>query len=70
LACNYHLIDDSPSVIPNYPSFHENRHDQTLISLLSRFMPNVLSIPYQKYIYEKNEPLSGQKPIQIGRLKN
>lgn len=30
----YHLIDDSPSVSPNDPSFKENRHDQSILSIL------------------------------------
>jgi hypothetical protein len=34
IACNYHLIDDSPSVYPNDPSFQEHRHDQSIFSLL------------------------------------
>jgi len=34
IACNYHLIDDSPSVYQNDPSFREHRHDQSVLSLL------------------------------------
>lgn len=30
----YHNIDDSPSVHPNYDSFVEHRHDQSIFSLL------------------------------------
>jgi hypothetical protein len=30
------LIDDSPSKLPNYPSFHENRHDQSLFSVIRK----------------------------------
>jgi hypothetical protein len=34
-ACaNYHYIDDSPSLIPNADIFVENRHDQSLYSLV------------------------------------
>ena len=36
LACDYHMIDDSPSVIPNLPEFREHRHDQSLFSLLTK----------------------------------
>jgi hypothetical protein len=32
--CNYHLIDDSPSVQPNFDGFKENRHEQAVLSLL------------------------------------
>lgn len=34
IACNYHLIDDTPSVLPNHSSFKEHRHDQSILSLL------------------------------------
>jgi hypothetical protein len=33
-CCNYHLIDDSPSVVPNHPIFIEHRHDQSVYSIL------------------------------------
>lgn len=31
---DYHLIDDTPSTIPNHPSFRDHRHDQSVLSLL------------------------------------
>lgn len=31
---NLHYFDDSPSILPNYPNFKENRHDQSMLSLL------------------------------------
>ena len=36
LCCNYHLIDDSESVIPNKDYFREHRHDQSIFSLLTK----------------------------------
>lgn len=45
LSCNYHLIDDSPSILPNLKEFNEHRHDQTLFSLLARkILPASISI--------------------------
>jgi hypothetical protein len=35
-SCNYHLPDDSPSSIPNDPTFIENRHDQSLFSVIRK----------------------------------
>lgn len=35
-SCQYHLSDDSPSSIPNDASFSENRHDQSLFSVLRK----------------------------------
>jgi hypothetical protein len=36
LCCNYHLIDDSPSIINNLDTFQEHRHDQSIYSLLTK----------------------------------
>ena len=36
IACNYHLLDDSPSLLPNHANFIDNRHDQSIFSLLLR----------------------------------
>jgi hypothetical protein len=36
LCCDYHLIDDSPSVNINIDSFYEHRHDQSIFSLLGK----------------------------------
>lgn len=33
-CCNYHLIDDSPSIVPNHPWFRDHRHDQSIFSIL------------------------------------
>ena len=33
-ACNYKLIDDSPSTLANAATFREHRHDQSIFSLL------------------------------------
>jgi len=34
LKANFTVLNDNPSSISNYVSFHENRHDQTFFSLL------------------------------------
>jgi hypothetical protein len=36
LSCNYHLIDDTPSVVPNFDCFIDHRHDQSIFSLLTK----------------------------------
>jgi hypothetical protein len=36
LACRYHLLDDSPSNLPNSSNFREHRHDQSIFSLLTK----------------------------------
>jgi len=36
ISCNYHLIDDSPSILQNDSMFNEHRHDQSIFSLLTK----------------------------------
>ncbi len=36
LSSNLHLLDDSPSIQPNHPTFTEHRHDQSIWSLLTK----------------------------------
>jgi hypothetical protein len=36
IGCNYNLIDDSPSKIPNLSGFNDHRHDQSIFSLLTK----------------------------------
>ena len=33
-AARTHLVDDSPSVLPNCPSYKKHRHDQSILTLL------------------------------------
>lgn len=34
---NYHLLSDEPSIAPNAKGFKENRHDQSLVSMLIKY---------------------------------
>ena len=36
ISCDYHYIDDSPSIIQNLNCFREHRHDQSIFSLLTK----------------------------------
>ena len=36
LACDYHNIDDTPSISQNLSCFKEHRHDQSIFSLLTK----------------------------------
>ena len=33
---HFHLCTDEPSSLPNHPNFKENRHDQSVFSMLSK----------------------------------
>ena len=35
-CCNYHLLNDDPSVSPNYSGFYEHRHDQSIFSIIRK----------------------------------
>lgn len=35
-CCQYHLIDDSTSKLPNFPTFHATRNDQSIFSVLRK----------------------------------
>lgn len=45
-----HLVDDSPSVIPNDPSFLDHRHDQSIFSLLLKKYRKEPVIPDYSFI--------------------
>jgi hypothetical protein len=36
MCCNYHFIDDTPSIIPNHSNYDEHRHEQSVFSLLAK----------------------------------
>lgn len=36
IACNYHMIDDTPSINKNLDCFIDHRHDQSIFSLLTK----------------------------------
>ena len=36
LCCDYHNLDDSPSILENIVGFKEHRHDQSIFSLLTK----------------------------------
>jgi len=48
LAQSYHLVDDTPSVIPNDVCYKEHRHDQSIYSVLSKSY-GMLAIPDETY---------------------
>lgn len=61
--CNNHfeLITDSPSILPNDPSFVENRHDQSALSVLGRKYDAVVLSVNENYTtgdFSKDLPLS------------
>ena len=52
-CCSYNLLDDTPSLTPNHPTFVENRHDQSIWSIL-RKQHGSLIIPDETYFINWN----------------
>lgn len=50
-ASIYHLLDDSPSSVPNHDSFREHRHDQSIFSLLRKIHGTEIS-PYDNVLID------------------
>jgi hypothetical protein len=50
---NYNLIDDSPSLTPNIPEFRENRHDQSIWSILRKHHGSII-LPDETYFLDWN----------------
>ena len=65
----WNLIDDSPSVEPNLPDFKENRHDQSVWSVIAK--KHNLEIFSEKYhVINKEDNIGGYKaPFIVSRDK-
>ena len=73
LVCsqNFHLVDDSPSRIPNHPSFCENRHDQSCFSLIRKTRGCIIleDETWKGDNYEWNHSWIMSKPIHAKRIR-
>jgi len=77
-CCNKQLIDDSPSITPNYAEFNEHRHDQAILTsyaimkgLSFHWWPAMYNAG--NFIYEKNwYPASDNYPVMFHhhRMRN
>lgn len=61
---HFHLCTDEPSSLPNHPNFKENRHDQSVFSMLSKIY-GIETIETSKGILDKDK-----SPIIAARCKN
>lgn len=64
LSCDYHLIDDSESVIPNHKTFNDHRHTQSTFSLLTK------TDEYKDIVNTENNLLQDSYPILLSRKRN
>jgi hypothetical protein len=72
LGCDYHNIDDSPSVLKNIDGFIDHRHDQSVLSLILKkysFEPEGLLTPYPRNKFRANFTAL-RSPIWAARNKS
>jgi len=63
-GCDYHFIDDSPSIIQNHYSFKEHRHDQSIFNML------VKKLNLHNYdLIATNQGINKNVPIWYARNK-
>jgi hypothetical protein len=67
-SCEYHLIDDSPSKIPNSAFFSENRHDQSIFSVIRKKLGSEIILD-ETYFYPDWNTSGHNFPIWATRLK-
>lgn len=71
IASQWSLIDDSPSKSPNFPGFVENRHDQSLISIIGKQnnVPTISFLETQPAENERNWRRLKNFPIHARRAR-
>lgn len=64
-CCNYHLIDDTPSQLPNDCTFVDHRHDQSVWSILRKKF-GILAIADETWFHNWND--GANMPILAKRI--
>ena len=68
-TCNYNLLDDSPSSIPNDASFHRSRHDQSLFSVIRKKLGTETTETDETYFEPDWNILGGRYPFWAIRMR-
>lgn len=72
-CCNYHLLNDEPSIIPNDASFSENRHDQSIWSIIRyKYGTEIISETHDcgpEGVTSASHSNQPHNPIHANRLK-
>jgi len=66
LACNYSLLDDTPSKAPNYAGIKDHRHDQSMWSILCK-QRGIYSIPDETWAFASDKKKAQIYPIWAQR---
>ena len=67
-CCEYHLLDDSPSIAPNESYYIAHRHDQSIFSILVHKLckSSIQHLFHEIYVENIiNNPVFGKYPISI-----
>lgn len=65
-ACNYSLLDDTPSKTPNYAGIKDHRHDQSMWSILCK-QREVYTIPDEAWTFSTDKKKGASYPIWAQR---
>ena len=66
MACNYSLLDDTPSKAPNPPDIKDHRHDQSIWSILCK-QKGLYTIPDEAWIFATDRKKGANFPIWAQR---
>lgn len=69
-SCQYHLINDSPSRSPNDTTFNENRHDQSLFSVLRKKLGTLTTDSDETWFSPNWATTGANYPIWAKRMRN
>lgn len=67
MSRNYNLIDDTPSKAPNHPEFKENRHDQSILTMLVHKYNAAYAPTDELWDFRRN---NFTRPFWAARLRN
>lgn len=66
---HFHLIDDSQSIVPNHKDFIENRHDQSVWSVLNKIY-SLKNFDYHSHINESSPIFASRSKIFIQNMQS
>jgi hypothetical protein len=66
---HFYLINDKPSIVPNFNTFIEHRHDQSIFSVLSKLYKPIVLSNNENYPLDKDWITMESMPIWAKRSK-
>lgn len=65
---NYHLVDDTPSIVPESPQFTDHRHDQSVFSLMLKKAPKIKVLADETWAWDMDS--IRHVPVQATRIRD